>query len=146
MEEAPVRAMVIGVSLFITMITFSALFIYYNTAVQVADVVNKRTDIASEFDYIVNSDNFETTLSGVEVRSLIRKYAKSERVTINIVKIGKDATNNKYDNVNNTWVDKDTGILKETKLDLINPSWTNSVEKVEKGNLIILNISLNVNN
>ena len=139
MEEAPVRAIVIGVSLFITMITFSAILIYYNTALQVSNTVNKRTDIASEFDYIVNSDNFETTLSGVEVRSLIRKYAKSERVTINIVKIGKDATNN-------NWVDKDTGILKETKLDLINPSWTNSVEKVEKNNRITLNISLNVGN
>lgn len=153
MEQFSIKAIVIGVSLFVTMMTLTAILMYYNTAKSIADKVNNRTDIASSFDNIMNSDNFEDTLTGVEVRSLINKYAGKENVEINV--ITKELI--QYNNVNNRLLDEGgwyiatneyagRGIISEEKLSIINPSWKCKVDKVENLNKTTLNISLNVNN
>ena len=146
MEDFSIRAIVIGVSLFVTMLTLSAIIIYFNTARGIADEVNKRTDIASSYDYIMNSDDFTDTLTGVEVCSLINRYAGNKDVIINIVKIGNDEVED-YMNINNTWLktlNERSKIIREDKLNLINPVWDCRVDKVENQGKITLNISLNV--
>ena len=146
MEDLPVKAIVIGVSLFVTMLVLSTIIIYFNTARQIADNVSNRVDIADTFDYIMNSEEFSDVLTGVEVRSLIIKYAGNEKVEINILSIGGSATA-EYSNINNSWL-IDTTMnsvqISEEKLDIINPVWKNRVEKVSTTNKTILNISLNV--
>lgn len=152
MEDFSIKAIVIGVSLFITMMTLSVIIIYFNTARGIADAVNERTDIASSFDRIVNSDDLEATLTGVEVRSLINKYAGVSNVKINIVSIG-ETTTNVYNNINNKYTDnggwlvsvnENAKLISEEKLTLINPVWNCIVNKVENSNEITLNIQLNV--
>lgn len=146
MEDLPVKAIVIGVSLFVTMLVLSTIIIYFNTARGIADTVSNRTDIADTFDYIMNSDDFSDVLTGVEIRSLINKYAANDKVEINILSISGLATD-EYKNINNTWlvnVKWNSVQISEEKLDIINPVWKNRVEKVNISNKTILNISLNV--
>lgn len=152
MEDTGVKAIIIGVSLLITMMTLSAIILYFNTARGIADSVSERTDIASSFDRIVNSDDLEATLTGVEVRSLINKYAGVSNVRINIVSIG-ETTTNVYNNINNKYtnnggwlvsVNENAKLISEEKLTLINPVWNCIVNKVENSNEITLNIQLNV--
>ena len=144
MEDFSIRAIVIGVSLFITMLTLSAILIYFNTARSIADEVNKRTDIANSYDYIMNSDEFSDELSGVEVRSLINKYAGSKDVTINLAVVG-----NNYNNVNNEWLqilNDNASIISEEKLNIVNPVQNYNVDKEEKQGKITLTISQFVEN
>lgn len=146
MEDLPVKAIVIGVSLFVTMMVLSTIIIYFNTARGIADTVSNRADIADNFDYIMNSDDFSDVLTGVEVRSLINKYAANKSVEINILSIG-GLTTEEYKNVNNSWlvsVKWNSVQISEEKLDIINPVWKNRVEKVNTSNKTVLNISLNV--
>ena len=146
MEDLPVKAIVIGVSLFVTMLVLSTIIIYFNTARGIADTVSNRADIADTFDYIMNSDDFSDELTGVEIRSLINKYAANESVEINILSISGLATD-EYVNINNSWlvnVKWNSVQISEEKLDIINPVWKNRVEKVNTSNKTILNISLNV--
>ena len=138
MEDFSIKAIVIGVSLFVTMLTLSAILIYFNTARSIADEVNKRTDIANSYDYIMNSDEFSDELSGVEVRSLINKYIASDRVIINVIIDGIE-----YYNVNNDWLKKlndNASIISEEKLNLINPVQNYNVNKVENQGRITLTI------
>lgn len=152
MEDLSVKAIVIGVSTFVTMAVLTAIILYFNTAKQLADSVNKRTDIASSYDNIMNSDNFTDELTGVEVRSLINKYAGVSNVNINIATISGE-TVNEYENINNMyiyekgWLNKlnnNASIISEEKLDLINPVWKCVVNKVENKGTIILEIELDV--
>lgn len=152
MEDFSIKAIVIGVSLFVTMMTLSAIIMYFNNARTIADEVNKRTDIASSFDNIVNSDNFDDTLTGVEVRSLINKYAGEKSVKINIVLVdGTDTI--AYNNINNKYtyedgwlikVNNNASLISEEKLNLIDPVWNCAVNKVENSSEITLEIRLNV--
>ena len=150
MEDFSIRAIVIGVSVFVTMLTLTAILLYFNTARQAVDVVNKREDVASSFERIMNTETYEVDLSGVETRALINKYAEDETVEINIIKIG-DKEVSGYNNINNSWLitindstDIPKRIISEVNLDIIDPVWTNHVDKVENGGKIILNLSLNV--
>ena len=152
MEDYSVRAIVIGVSLFITMMTVTATVLYFNTARELADQVNKRTDIATSFDSIMNSENFEQNLTGVQVRSLINKYVGNDSVKINIIEISGVETNS-YKNINNEYIENDgwlvkindkSSIISEEKLNLIEPTWTCTVNKVENSGIVKLNIKLNV--
>ena len=159
MEDFSIRAIIIGVSLFVTMLVLSAVIIYFNTARGIADKVSNRADIAALYDDIMNTDNFELDLTGVEVRSLINKYAGDEDVEINIIKISGIATP-QYVNVNNTYTGEDgwltrindnAHLISEEKLDIINPVWncevkksTEVVDAVENVVKTILDISLDV--
>lgn len=144
MEDLPVKAIVIGVSLFVTMTVLSAILMYFNTAREIADHASNRTDIAYSYDNIVNEERFEDYLTGVDVRSLITKYMGSTDVTINIIEISGEEVNHR--NVNNTWLKKEaySNIIRESKLDLINPVWNCKVDKVKNKDKITLNIRLDV--
>lgn len=143
MEDFSIKAIVIGVSVLVTIVTLSVIIIYYNAARNTANIVMNRTDIASSYEEIVNADNFEGNLSGVEVRSLIRKYAGNENVRISIVEIAGKETD-KYNNVNNSWCKN--SMIMEDKLDMIEPTSVNhAVKTVYNPENIVIEISLNVN-
>lgn len=143
MEDNSIRAILIGVAVFIAAITISVIVFYFSTAKKVADNVSSRIDIAEEFDAIVNSDIDEDNLTGVDIRSLIKKYAGSDEVIINILTIKGEIRH--IDNVNNIWkIDENTNIISEEKLDIINPVWKCSVDKVEEDDKIIIEVHLNV--
>ena len=141
MEDLPIKAIVIGVSVFITMTVVSALMIYFNTAKGVATSIGNRADIASNYENIMNGDQTEGMFTGVEVRSLIIKYAKNFNVMIDIASISGEES--EYNNVNNTWIDR-AGVISEAKLDLINPVWNCNVKKVKSGENIRFEIDLDV--
>ncbi len=142
MEDFSIRAIVIGVSVFVTMLTLSVILIYYNTARNTANTAMGRTDIASSYEQIVNADKFDGNLSGTEVRSLIRKYAGNQNVRINIVEI-KGKKTDKYNNVNNSWC-RNSMIL-DKDLDIIEPISSNkAVKTVYSAENIVINLSLNV--
>ena len=148
MEDLPVKAIVIGVSVFVTMAVVSALMIYFNTARGVADAVNKRTNIAEVYDNIMNDDVFIDTLTGVEIRSLITKYAdyeNSDNIFINIVSISGEDVTGSYNNIDKLWC-RENGLISEQELDLINPVWKCTVEKVQNDDTVTLKLSLNVEN
>ena len=152
-EDITTRAVIIGVSLFVTIATLSAIILFYNSARRTADVISQRTDIATSFDEIMNSDSYENTLTGVEVRELINKYAGNENVEINIISISQRPVEG-YDNINNKEDDwlitikevnkREYKVISEEKLDMINPVWTCLVTKTQNQNKVILNVSLNV--
>lgn len=142
MEDFSIRAIVIGVSVFVTMLTLSVILIYYNTARNVANTAMDRTDIASSYEQIVNADKFDGNLSGTEVRSLIRKYAGNQNVRINIVEI-KGKKTDKYNNVNNTWCIN--SMILDKDLDIVEPISSNkAVKTVHNAENIVINLSLNV--
>jgi len=152
MEDLPVKAIVIGVSVFVTMAVLSALMIYFNTARSVADVVNKRADIADNYESIMNEEISQDILTGVEVRSLIIKYAGSDNVKINIVSISGEKVEG-HDHVNKDYTLNYSGsnkaseqIISEAKLDLINPVWNCKASKVNNGDITALYIELDVDN
>lgn len=152
MEDAGIKALIIGVSLFVTMLTLSAIILYFNTATSVSKKVSDRVDIVAAYDYIMNSENFSDTLTGVEVRSLINKYAGVESVKIN-VSILDGANVITYNNINNLdiahggWIkviNENAKLISEEKLNIINPIWDCTVDKVENTKETVLNIRLNV--
>lgn len=162
MEDLPVKAIVIGVSVFVTMAVVSALILYFNTARELVTAASKRTDIAKTYDEIMNPDVSNGILTGVQARALINKYAGDETVIINIVSISginateiSEKTGKSYNNINNlskendedtntdNWL-RNNGVISEEKLDLINPVWNCSVEKVENSGITTLNLNLDV--
>ena len=141
MEDGAVKAIVIGVSIFVTMAVVSALMIYFNTAKGVADAVNLRTDIAEVYDKVMNNDINSDILTGVEVRSLINKYVGNSSVRINIQSISGE--NEAHSNINNSWCGTN-GVIKEQYLDLINPVWNCKVTKNVSGTNVTLLLDLDV--
>ena len=152
MEDAGIKALVIGVSLFVTMLTVTAIVMYYNTAMSVSEEITNRVDIAASYDYIMKSDDFSDTLTGVEVRSLINKYANIHYVKINVEVVQQSGVI-VYQNVNNKTIASDGWLVKlndkayvisEEKLNIINPAWNCRVDKVETLSETTLTIRLNV--
>ena len=143
-EDYTIKAVFIGVSVFVTMTILVLVLNYYNTAKQIANKINLKMDIPDTFDYIMkNYDALDDKISGAELQALIRKYANREDISINIISIsGHPDAEGIEENINNTWFDKELGIVNELELSKINPSWVNLVEKEVTDNHITLNVSL----
>lgn len=124
MEDISIRAIVIGVSLFVTMITLTAIISFYNVSVLTAQGLHKRANIAEEYDYIMKSDVVTDDITGIELRNLINKYAKNDKVNIDLTM----SESKRYNNINNTWINKIENIS-EAKLNMINSSDKYSVSK-----------------
>ena len=125
MEDISTRAIFIGVSLFITIFTLSAIVLYFNTARQAADIVSKRTDIASKYDLVVNNNEFEGELTGVEVRALLTRFVGEDRINITL-KFNDSAKTEVQ--VDRSWINE-IGVINEAKLDIIEPVAKFKVEK-----------------
>ena len=143
-EDYSIKAVFISVSLFISMIVLTLVLNYYNVAKDIAKEANKRIDIPDTFDKIMkNTDVMEDKLTGAEVQSLIRQYANEPNVSINIIAISDDPEAEGIENrINHTWFDAAKGIIRETELSNINPSWTNKVVKKVDGDNTTLELLL----
>lgn len=143
-NDYTIKVIFISVSLFVTMLVLTLVLNYYNVAKEISKQADLRVDIADSFDFIMkNQDTIEDIVSGAELQSLIRKYANDPYVTMNIIAISDDVeAEGLEDNINHTWYDSSKGIIKDTMLSKINPSWRNKIEKVVNGKYITLNLLL----
>ncbi|MBR6688472.1 MAG: hypothetical protein IKL68_00445 [Clostridia bacterium] len=143
-EDFGIKAMFIGLSVFVAMLVLTLLVNYYNVAKGISKQAQLKMDIPETFDAIVKNHNqVEDKISGAELQSLIRKYAYDDTVTINIVSVSNDdSPEKKQYHINKTWFDSSLGIVKETMLSTINPSWVILVEKEISGTHTTLNVHL----
>lgn len=84
-EDNAIRALIIGVSVFLIVMTITAIFLYYNTAVKGARTVNEsRRNVGSLYDKTVDELD-GTTVTGTEARNIVRsKFEKYDTVNIEI--------------------------------------------------------------
>lgn len=123
-EDNTIKALILGVSVFLIIITLSAVILYYNTAVGGARTISDtRMDIGKLYDKkIEDLDN--TTVDGIDMRNILRsKYENYVTVELEIIDIGGASTTI-------TLEGDEAGNVKDSQINMIN---------VEKN--YILNIS-----
>ena len=137
MSEYANKALVYAASVFTIMTVVTLLITYYNSARKVADTANNRVDIATTIADLENSkENFtEIITTGVDVRSLIRKYAGNENVEIDVDKM-VGLTNIKYGNVNNNWLNENIAIIDEKKMSVISPAMMARITKKNEDGVV----------
>jgi hypothetical protein len=82
-ESNAIRAITIGVSTFIAIITISAVMLYYNTAKATVQEIGSGTDVAGNYSkyiegLLVKSGN----ITGSDVKNILNCYYMDERVEI----------------------------------------------------------------
>lgn len=113
-EGALTKALYVGVSLFVTVITITALLAYYNIARESIKEVGSGT----EFDALYREDIKETLLStginnqitGTQVKNLVNYYYDNNAVEISISGmkyIAEDGTIKEYETISLTSTDSD---------------------------------------
>lgn len=91
-ESAPIRAIVIGVSVLLAIATISAVLMYYNTAKQMASNVGRGQDFAENYEqsiqdiltkgsYNVAGTNY---ITGADVKNLLNYFYNDENVIIKV--------------------------------------------------------------
>ena len=89
-ENNAIRAITIGVSTFIAIITISAVMMYYNTAKATVQEVGSGPDLYNNYasyikDILVKPSG--STISGTEAINIINYFYNDDLVTVNIDKI-----------------------------------------------------------
>ena len=89
-ENNAIKAITIGVSTFIAMITISAVLMYYNTARATVQEIGTGTDISQNYskyilEILLKPDN--TIVSGTDVKNILNYFYLNERVNVNITKM-----------------------------------------------------------
>lgn len=106
MQDPALRAVIIGVSIFISIVTITALMLYYNTAKELSDTFMQRTDISSNFkpqDIFNMEEGTEYVLSAIGARNLVRKLLGEDKITVLYDNSGTiiDITHDKIDSIGN---------------------------------------------
>lgn len=83
MDESASRAVFLGVSIFVAIITLSFILTFYKTAKDSAAVVNRYDMINTENSYL-NSVLIKKIITGSELRYLMNYYSNDETVNISI--------------------------------------------------------------
>lgn len=83
MDENASRAVFLGVSVFVAVITITLIVTFYRTAKDSAAVAN-RYDITSTGNTYLNSVLYKEKITGSELRYLMNYYANDETVSISI--------------------------------------------------------------
>lgn len=94
-ESAPIRAIVIGVSVLLAIATISAVLMYYNTAKQMASNVGRGQDFAENYEqsiqdiltegsYNVAGTNY---ITGADVKNLLNYFYNDENVEVNVITV-----------------------------------------------------------
>lgn len=125
-ESAPMRALTIGVSVFMAIATITAVMIYYNTAKSTAGVVGSRSvDIdASYRQDIEDSLFYKTEITGTEVINILNYFRGNNLYSINVGNI-------KYIKYDNDLQGCSNDVCTFTSLDNINNDLDN-LDKVLK--------------
>lgn len=146
-EGISIRAITIGVSVFIAIITMSVVLMYYSTAKNTVSEIGTGLDISVTYNRNIEKILVKDTITGEELKNLINYYYQNLDVDINIKKIKVVGSNgivsyetitgsnaNLYLNVNNNKKNYNNvmkKIISNTKFKL---------EKISSGMKLTLNI------
>lgn len=83
-EGIAMRAVTIGVSVFIAIATMTAVMTYYNTAKQVVLSIGAGTDVSGLYTKSIESTLLKHTASGSDVKNLLNYFYNSKAANINI--------------------------------------------------------------
>lgn len=105
MEDSAMKAIVISVSVFVAIITISAVIIYYNTAKDIVNVTGSGVDLAvaqqQDIENILLKANNNTKVSGTEVMNIIKYFYNNKKYTVSIILKDIVYLNGKYSVVKN---------------------------------------------
>ena len=105
MEDSAMKAIVISVSVFVAIITISAVIIYYNTAKDIVNVTGSGVDLAvaqqQDIENILLKANNNTKVSGTEVMNIIKYFYNNKKYTVSIILKDIVYLNRKYSVVKN---------------------------------------------
>lgn len=105
MEDSAMKAIVISVSVFVAIITISAVIIYYNTAKDIVNVTGSGVDLAvaqqQDIENILLKANDNTKVSGTEVMNIIKYFYNNKKYTVSIILKDIVYLNGKYSVVKN---------------------------------------------
>lgn len=96
MESVSVRAIIIGVSIFIAIATMSAVMTYYNTAKEAVRNIGSGTDIAGLYEKNIEDILLKNTITGTEVLNVLNYFYDKSNVNIylNNIKVFKNLDGN----------------------------------------------------
>lgn len=84
-ESNAIRAITIGVSTFIAVITISAVMMYYGVAKETAQSIGQGEDIAGNYtSYILDLLLYNKTTDGTGVKNILNYFYLNNRVSVNI--------------------------------------------------------------
>ena len=105
MEDSAIKAIVISVSVFVAIITISAVIIYYNTAKDIVNVTGSGVDLAvaqqQDIENILLKANNNAKVSGTEVMNIIKYFYNNKKYTVSIILKNIVYLNGKYSVVKN---------------------------------------------
>ena len=105
MVDSAMKAIVISVSVFVAIITISAVIIYYNTAKDIVNVTGTGVDLAvaqqQDIENILLKANNNAKVSGTEVMNIIKYFYNNKKYTVSIILKDIVYLNGKYSVVKN---------------------------------------------
>lgn len=146
-EGISIRAITIGVSVFIAVVTMSAVLMYYSTARNTVSEIGTGLDISVAYNRVIEGILIKDVITGEELKNLINYYYKNEDVDINIIKIkvvGSDGKVN-YEQINsgNTGLYLNVNNIKINYNNIMKKIISNSkfrLEKINKDMKLTLNV------
>lgn len=84
MSDVVTRAIMIGASVFIAIITISAVMTYYNVAQNAARSVGTGVDIAGLKNQNITDSLLKQTVTGTEVKNIINYFYQNKNVHVNV--------------------------------------------------------------
>lgn len=155
-ESAPMRAIMIGASVFVTIATITGVLAYYSSAKDLVNVIGTGTDIGAEYaNYVENillktEDNVE--ISGTDVINLLNYFYMDEKAKIDVTYIRQDHSFEEYTNVDTS--DKQTVIksyntnldekLYNQAINLIVPTQKFTMKKSTNNDVLVVEISYKI--
>ena len=155
-ESAPMRAIMIGASVFVTIATITGVLAYYSSAKDLVNVIGTGTDIGSEYaNYVENillktEDNVE--IRGTDVINLLNYFYMDEKAKIDVTYIRQDHSFEEYTNVDTS--DKQTVIksyntnldekLYNQAINLIVPTQKFTMKKSTNNDVLVVEISYKI--
>lgn len=155
-ESAPMRAIMIGASVFVTIATITGVLAYYSSAKDLVNVIGTGTDIGAEYaNYVENillktEDNVE--IRGTDVINLLNYFYMDEKAKIDVTYIRRDHSFEEYTNVDTS--DKQTVIksyntnldekLYNQAINLIVPTQKFTMKKSTNNDVLVVEISYKI--
>lgn len=135
MDENASRAVFLGVSVFIAILTITIIVNFYDTARNSAAVAN-RFDISNDVNKNVNKVLEKKNINGVELRYLLNYFEGNNEFEIAVYNSASDRDNNVKINIDheNYWTDG-----YQTRLDKeIRPNYNYTLDILESGNKYVI--------
>ena len=135
MDENASRAVFLGVSVLVAIITITLIVTFYRTAKDSAAVAN-RYDITNSDNKYVNEILSKGQITGLELRYLLNYYANDDSMIIAIYQPGETAAENTKINIDNKdyWSDENQQKLDEQ----IRPNYNYGLAIDTRGNKYVI--------